>query len=115
GTNGFELIFIPWYWQDEYKDPLPLSEKELDATEQKYYEAYKADGLTLHHLAWRRRKIASFGGKIWKYIQEYPANPDEAFVRAEGRFFDLAKVYAARGRKPVESTVAPLIVGVDQG
>lgn len=115
GTNGFELIFIPWYWQEEYMDPLPLSEKELDEKEQRYYEAYKNDGLTLHHLAWRRRKIASFGGKEWKFIQEYPFNPDEAFVRAEGRFFDLAKVYAARGRKPVESSVAPLIVGVDQG
>ena len=30
GTNGFMLIFIPWYWQDEYKDPVPLSEVDLD-------------------------------------------------------------------------------------
>jgi hypothetical protein len=87
----------------------------LDAKEQKYYEAHKADGLTLHHLSWRRRKIASFGDKEWKFIQEYPFNVDEAFVRAEGRFFDLAKVYAARGRKQIKSVVAPFIVGVDQG
>jgi hypothetical protein len=115
GKNGFELVFIPWYWQEEYKDPVPLSESELDAKEQRYYEAYKADGLTLHHLAWRRRKIASFGDKEWKFLQEYPCNPNEAFIRAEGRFFDLAKVYAACGRKQVMSMVAPLIVGVDQG
>jgi hypothetical protein len=115
GKNGFQLIFLPWYWDDGYKDPLPLSEKELDAKEQRYYEAYRADGLTLHHLSWRRRKIAAFGDKEYRFIQEYPFNPDEAFVRAEGRFFDLAKVYAARGRKQVMSMVAPLIVGVDQG
>jgi hypothetical protein len=115
GKNGFELIFIPWYWQAEYMDPLPLSERELTPKEVQYFEAYKADGLTLHHLAWRRRKIAAFEDKEWKFIQEYPFNPDEAFVRAEGRFFDLAKVYAARGRKPIDSSVAALVVGIDQG
>ncbi|MFA5186886.1 MAG: hypothetical protein WC551_10440 [Patescibacteria group bacterium] len=117
GKNGFELIFIPWYWQEEYKDAIPLMERELDEKEQKYYEAHKADGLTLHHLAWRRRKIESFGGpeKTWKFIQEYPFTPEEAFVRAEGRFFDIAKVYAATGRKTAVSGWQPLIVGVDQG
>lgn len=113
--NGFSLIFIPWYFQTEYQDPLPLSEKELDSKEQSYYEAYKSDGLTLHHLAWRRRKIASFGDKEWKFLQEFPINANEAFIRAEGRFFDLAKVYSACGRKQKMSTVAPLIIGVDQG
>lgn len=113
--NGFELIFIPWYWQEEYKDTIPLSPSELTTKEAQYYEAYQKDGLTLHHLAWRRRKIAAFGDKEWKFIQEYPFNVDEAFVKAEGRFFDLAKVYAAKGRPVVVSDLAPLIIGVDQG
>jgi len=115
GTNGFMLIFIPWYWQDEYKDPTPLLERDLDEKERKYYEAYKDDGLTLNHLAWRRRKIASFGGQEWKFIQEYPFNPEEAFVKAEGRFFDLPRVYIARGRKASVDPYCPLVVGVDQG
>jgi len=115
GSNGFILIFIPWFWQDEYVDPVPLLEKDLDEKEQKYYEIYKNEGLTLNHLAWRRRKIASLGGHEWKFIQEYPFNPEEAFVKAEGRFFDLAKVYAARKRKPVDVSYSPLILGIDQG
>ena len=115
GTNGFELIFIPWYWQDEYQEPFPLDAKDLNEAERKLMESYEADGLTLRHLAWRRRKIAAFEGKEWKFIQEYPFNPDEAFVKAEGRFFDLAKVYAARERKTKKSETAPLIIGVDQG
>jgi len=115
GTNGFMLIFIPWYWQDEYKDPMPLAEKDLDEKEQKYWEAHKNDGLTLQHLAWRRRKIASFGGQEWKFVQEYPFNPEEAFVKAEGRFFDLARVYVARGKKVEPDPTAPLIIGIDQG
>lgn len=115
GKNGFELIFIPWYWQDEYSDPEGLLESDLDEKEAAYYATYKADGLTLNHLAWRRRKIASFGGQEWKFLQEYPFNPEEAFVKAEGRFFDLAKVYAARGRKIVVDKSSPLIIGIDQG
>jgi len=115
GKNGFELVFIPWYMDEGYMDPLPLSERELDTKEQQYYEAHKADGLTLHHLSWRRRKISAFGDKEYKFLAEYPFNVDEAFVRAEGRFFNLAKVYAARGRKQIKSVIAPLIVGVDQG
>lgn len=115
GTNGYMLIFIPWFWQEEYKDAIPLAEKDLDEQEQRYYEAYKDEGLTLYHLAWRRRKIASFGGQVWKFVQEYPFNPEEAFVKAEGRFFDLARVYVARGKKVKADPYAPLIIGIDQG
>jgi hypothetical protein len=115
GTNGFEMVFIPWYWQDEYKSEIPLAENELNDRERNYYESFKDDGLTLYHLAWRRQKIAAFGDKEWKFQQEYPFTVEEAFIRAEERFFNLAHVYAARKRVPKESFVAPLIIGVDQG
>jgi len=115
GKNGFLLIFIPWYWQDEYQDAIPLLEKDLDEKERKYYELFQKDGLTLNHLAWRRRKLASFEGKEWKLLQEYPFTVEEAFIKAEGRFFDLAKVYGARGRKTTPLVSDPLIIGVDQG
>jgi len=115
GKNGFVLVFIPWYYDDGYRDTPGLRECDLDEKEQKYYELYKADGLTLEHLAWRRRKVASFGGAEWKFVQEYPFNPEEAFVKAEGRFFDLARVYLARGKKVPDDVTKPLIVGIDQG
>lgn len=115
GKNGFILIFIPWYWQDEYTDSTPLTERELTDKELAYYEAYKNDGLTLRHLAWRRRKIAAFGDDETKFIQEYPFNPEEAFVQASGRFFDLGRVYLAKGRKVKPDPDAPLIIGIDQG
>ncbi|MFA5240435.1 MAG: hypothetical protein WC476_12115, partial [Phycisphaerae bacterium] len=115
GKNGFILIFIPWYWQAEYTELIPLKESDLDKKEQEYYATYKADGLTLNHLAWRRRKIAAFNNQEWKFIQEYPFNVDEAFVKAEGRFYDLAKVYAAKGRGTAVDNKDPLILGIDQG
>lgn len=73
------------------------------------------DGLTLKHLAWRRRKIASFNNQEWKFIQEYPFNPEEAFIRAEGRFYDLVKVYSAQRRQVEVCDFWPLVIGIDQG
>lgn len=70
--NGFQLIFVPWYWDDGYSDAVPLEESALDEQERKYYETFKDDGLTLNNLAWRRRKLASFGGQEWKFCQEFP-------------------------------------------
>jgi hypothetical protein len=52
GRNGFILVFIPWYYDDGYRDTPGLRECDLDEEEQKYYEIHKADGLTLEHLAW---------------------------------------------------------------
>lgn len=115
GKNGFQAIFIPWYWQEEYQDPEPLQESELDTLERKYYEAFRYEGLTLHHLAWRRRKLGSFDGKLWKFQQEYPFTPEEAFVKTEGRFFDMANAYAARTRRGVQDYYKPLVIGIDQG
>lgn len=115
GKNGYMLIFIPWYWCDDYRLATPLSERELDDKERELMENFESDGLTLYHLAWRRKKIASLNNQEWKFIQEYPFTPEEAFVRAEGRFYDLAKVYAARKRKVEIEESWPLIIGIDQG
>ncbi len=120
GKNSFILIFVPWYWQDEYKSYPGLLETELDEEEKKYWEAHRDDPispLTLEHLAWRRKKIADFGGEEqkWKFVQEYPFTVEEAFVKAEGRFFDLGAIYACKARKTETNTRAALIIGVDQG
>lgn len=115
GKNGFQMIFVPWYWDDEYRDPTPLKISELTEREQSYWELCKDDGLTLEHLAWRRRKIASLGDKEWRVQQEYPTTIEEAFITAEERFFNLSKVYAAQKRKGTVDVTAPLIIGIDQG
>lgn len=114
GVNGYEIIFIPWFWQDEYTSE-PLLESELNDRERELYATYKDEGMTPAHLSWRRKKIASMGDQEWKFLQEYPCCIDEAFVKAEGRFFDLAKVHLAAKRKTLVDSWAPLVVGVDQG
>lgn len=113
GKGGFILIFIPWYWSSEY-----ILDEQITLTpeEEKLLELYGSDGLTVRHLAWRRRKIETFEGKVWRFQQEYPMNVDESFVNAVDKFFELEFVYAAKKRKEFASrNVYPLIIGVDQG
>ena len=117
GTNGYQAIFIPWYWQSEYAmellegDTASLSEKE-----QEYYDLYSKDGLTLNHLYWRRLKLREFSNDyeraIEKFNVEYPFTALEAFRNpVENRFISATFVQKARKNK-IES-FSPLVVGID--
>jgi hypothetical protein len=118
GKGDFELIFVPWYWMDEYAEHFTLSENDLTDKEREMLASHKDDpirGMSIANLAWRRKKIIEFEDKEWKFQQEYPCNVQEAFIHAEERFFDLKKLYAAKARKARPDRDKPLILGVDQG
>lgn len=120
--DDFELIFIPWYWQDEYKRELPdnfeLEQPIQDQdfmSEQEYYDLFKDDGLTLEHLAWRRRKIRNdFQGETERFCKEYPFTPEEAF-EASGAEAYIKPLIVRRAiqTQPVQAAKAPLIIGID--
>lgn len=74
GENGYYPVFIPWYLEDGYRDPVPETFK-LTPEEEKLQAEF---GLDLEQLAWRRRKIAENGIDLFR--QEYPATPEEAFL-----------------------------------
>jgi hypothetical protein len=77
GASEYLPIFIPWFWQDEYRIPVPAGFQLTDA-EIEYQEAHRLD---LQQMAWRRAKIQDdFGGDADWFQQEYPATPEEAFV-----------------------------------
>lgn len=120
--SDFELIFIPWYWQDEYKRALPevfeLEQPTADqdfTSEQEYYDLFKDDGLTLEHLAWRRKKIKDdFQGDKERFQREYPFTPEEAFeASGSDSYIKPLLVRRARNTTPVQAADAPLIIGVD--
>jgi hypothetical protein len=118
GRGDFELIFVPWYWMDEYAVHFELEEHQLTDEERKILDIHSKDPIkpmTVDNLAWRRKKIIEFEDKVWKFQQEYPANPEEAFIHSEERFFDMKKVYVAKARKPNVNRDKPLIIGIDQG
>lgn len=76
GRGLYIPIFVPWFWQDEYRATV-RSDLKLTADDELYMRAY---GLDLQQMQWRANKISSYGeGFEWLFDQEYPACPALAF------------------------------------
>jgi len=110
--GDYELIFIPWFWQLEYRaspntatgdEPFTLEEEDLEL---KYLY-----GLDNEQLYWRKLKIIELGSlKMFK--QEYPCNVMEAFQASGDSLMELEDILRAR-KSTVTDPMAPLILGVD--
>lgn len=111
GKGEFELVFIPWYWQDEYRAVVPEgfspTEEEDDLKTQ--------FGLDDGQLQWRRNKISEFemaGQGKSKFQQEYPNTVHEAFVFSGDALIPAEAITKAR-KAQLEDPNAPLVVSVD--
>lgn len=112
GLSEYQAIFVPWFWQDEYRKDLPedfsLTDEEKDLKVQ-----YKIDDEQIY---WRRNKITelSAGGISGddQFKQEYPMNAAEAF-RMSGVETLIKPPAVMRARKNKVSGVGPKILGVD--
>lgn len=110
GVGEYELVFIPWFWQEEYSQTPPVDFKRTDE-EEKLVEQF---GLTDSQLYWRRMKIASFGaGGEWKFQQEYPNTPHEAFVSSGESMIPAEQIHNARKRRIELDSEHAMILGVD--
>jgi len=72
--SEYQLIFVPWFLQKEYRKAPPPG-FELTVEEKDYQAAFKIDAAQMY---WRRAKIYELGN-IWTFRREYPATLDEAF------------------------------------
>jgi len=112
GLSEFQAIFVPWFWQAEYKKVVP-EEISFDDDEIFLSEVYS---LTFEQLFWRRMKIAELttdgvdGSKAFK--QEYPMNAAEAFQVSGGAGLINADACLSARKNKVKGSGA-LIVGVD--
>lgn len=120
GIGDYEAIFIPWYWQKEYRRPVEddfvlsdtspamgIEPVDGELTEREYAEVYRCDN---EQMAWRRNKIIDDGLDAFK--QEYPATAEEAFQSANKGSFIPAKPIMLARKRTVEVD-GPLIMGVD--
>jgi hypothetical protein len=107
GVGDYEAVFIPWFWQDEYRRPVDASFK-LDAGESAYRQAH---GLDLEQMAWRRNKIAELKDPVL-FMQEYPATAAEAFQMSGHDSFIPAEL-VMRARKADVLPSGPLVIGYD--
>jgi hypothetical protein len=74
GTNGYVPVFIPWFTDPEYREPV-TDNFERTPEEEELCEKYNLDD---EQLMFRRRKVAQNGLDLFR--QEYPSTPDEAFL-----------------------------------
>ena len=74
GTNGFVPVFIPWFTDPDYREPVPENFERTPDEE----EIAKKFSLDNEQLMFRRKKIAQNGKDL--FSQEYPATPEEAFL-----------------------------------
>jgi len=101
GTNGYVPVFIPWFADPTYREPIPDNfERTPDETDlaQKY-------DLDNEQLMFRRRKIAQNGIDLFR--QEYPAEPEEAFLTTGRPVFNPEKLSENLGEaRDVEERLA---------
>lgn len=107
GEGDYIAIFIPWFWQEEYRRPVPQGFEPTDE-ERSYMDAYS---LSLEQMVWRRAKIAELKDPLL-FKQEYPANAAEAFqLSGHDSYIPADLVLAARKNECQGS--GPLVIGFD--
>ena len=109
GRGVFQIIFVPWYWQDEYRMDPPRDW----VPSQEEYQIQKQFDLDLAQLYWRNQKIVELKTE-WKFKQEYPFTINEAFQSSGNSLISSESVIAAR-KSDIKDDVAPLVMGVDPG
>lgn len=107
GIGDYIAVFIPWFWQEEYRRAVPAG-FELDDEEREYMAAHALD---LEQMAWRRNKIAELKDPVL-FKQEYPATAAEAFQMSGHDSFIPAEL-VLRARKNRCEASGPLVIGYD--
>lgn len=107
GIGDYQAIFIPWFWQAEYRRDVPAV-FELDDEEREYQAAY---GLDLEQMVWRRNKIAELKDPLL-FKQEYPATAAEAFQMSGHDSFIPAQLLVKARKKECDAS-GPLVIGYD--
>jgi len=111
GRNDYIALFVPWYWQEEYRRADAVATLELTAEDKDYQETF---GLDDAQMAWRHAKIrGDFRGDVSLFDQEYPATPAMAFLHIDGQtLIKATHVVRACARRDLEARGAR-IIGVD--
>lgn len=108
GESDFQPVFIPWYWQNEYRSN-PGHDFEPNEDELEYQRLY---GLDMDQIAWRRKKIIALGDPLL-FKQEYPATAAEAFQTTGIESYIKAEdVLRARKQNGYEGSM-PVVAGFD--
>lgn len=104
--GGWQAIFVPWYWQQEYRvDDATVS---LTDTDIEYGSLYDLDR---QQIAWRRYKINEMGDERL-FMREYPSTPAEAFSVSDDQSLITGDI-VAKARKVSAMAQGAKVIGVD--
>ena len=90
GESDFIPLFVAWYEMNEYK--LPYSGFQLTDYEKALKERYNLDNDQLEWRRWCIRNNCGNDDEVFK--QEYPSNPEEAFLSTGNCIFDKEQIYS---------------------
>ena len=109
GEGEYILVFIPWFWQREYRKAPPVG-FVLTPDEAAYQKLYSLD---LEQMAWRRAKITELNG-VHNFRREYPATPEEAFAaEVPGALWKRSQIDNLRISRDKMPELARVVVAVD--
>ena len=113
GNGEYQLIFIPWFWQEEYRAKVTNTTSDpfvLTTEEQTLKSLHKLDD---EQIQWRRNKIPTLANKEFDFKREYPCDPMEAFIGSGETFFSSDVLSKARKANLPTEKHQPVIIGVD--
>jgi len=109
GHSDYQLIFVPWFWQKEYRQKIK-ADFVITKEEEDYKKQYALDD---EQISWRRSKIYQLGG-IGTFRREYPASVEEAFnADIEGALWTRDLLQKNRIHKSDLPELIRIIVAVD--
>lgn len=109
GKSDYIAIFIPWYWQKEYRSPVP--EGFVPTIEELQYK--KLYNLDLEQIVWRRKKTVELKDDPALFKQEYPANPKEAFQFSKTESFIKPEVVLRARKQQQYRSFGAVVAGFD--
>lgn len=115
GESQFIAIFLPWFWQGEYRSEPPAEWKPSDVE----LETAELYGLDDEQLYWAHQKNIELGGDVgdwgWLFLQEYPFCAADAF-QSSGQDTLCAAMSVTKARKRKDEEVSDYgahLIGVD--
>ena len=118
GDSEYILIFLAWFWHDEYRKHAPEDWKPPENF-RKYAELHDLEWAQLYWAFIKNRELAQSIGAdsddiCWKFRQEYPATAEEAFqTGGDESFIKSEHVYKARKNTVKPDPSLPIVIGVD--
>ena len=85
GVTNWKCLFMPWFWDKQYSEPIRYGLPNLEEWEKEKQKAYN---LTNEQMAWYHNRYLENSKNKELMLQEYPFSPIDAFISTGNSVFD---------------------------